>query len=414
MRTIYLDKNVPRMLAVKALRALWPGVVWSPISPLHDVQLPEPKLPGPRWLRVRNIQCGICATDLSLLQVKADPAIGGAAVPGIQRIYLGHEAVGEVVEVGPGVERFHVGDRVVIEARPFGSPNCHTQEIDPPCRNCAAGQSRFCENGSLGLGPLGVGAGWGESYTAHESEVWPVPPDLSDDQASMIEPMSVALHAVLRRPPQAGEPALVLGAGIIGLLTLQALHVAAPDSPVTVLARYPQQIEAARRLGAAHVVSGGDLYAEMAAITGAKHYRAPLNKGMLLGGFDVVYDCVGSGDTLRDALRWTRARGAVVLVGTTFSRVHTDLSPVYYQEVDLIGANTFGMEDWRGRRAHTFDLVIEMLQEGVLTVEGLITHRFPFKDVRKAIAAANDKHSGAIKVTLTYEDEAHSPASEGG
>ena len=150
------------------------------------------------------------------------------------------------------------------------------------------------------------------------------------------------------------------------------------------------------------VITGGDLYAALADITHAKVYRAPLNRGMLLGGFEVIYDCVGSADTVTNGLRWARAGGAVVVVGISLDNLKVDLNPVWYQEVDLIGSHTFGVEDWRGDRVHTFDLVIEMLQKGKLIHEGLITHRFPFEDYRRAIFTAVTKRSGAIKVVFTY------------
>ena len=401
MRTVYWEKDIPRVVTSHLLRRIWPGVTWSPLSSVYVKDIPEPELPGPRWLRVRNRQCGICATDLSLLEVKPAVEIGVAAVPSLQRIYLGHELVGEVLEVGEAVGRFGVGDRVVMEARPAGSPNCHTQEIDPPCRQCAAGQSRLCENRALGLGPEGIGGGWGTGLIAHESELWPVPDDLNDDQASLIEPSAVALHAVLRRPPQSGERMLILGAGIIGLLVLQAARIVSPQSQITVMARHPHQAEMAKRLGADQVLAGRDAaYAQVAEITGARHFRYPLNRGMLLGGFEVVYDCVGKANTIVDGLRWTRAGGTYVMVGLALESLRLDLTPVWYQEVDLIGSLTFGLERWDERRAHTFDLVIELMQEGALRHEGLITHRFPLAQLRRAVAAAQDRRSGAIKVTL--------------
>jgi threonine dehydrogenase-like Zn-dependent dehydrogenase len=404
MRAIYVEKNLPRMLAVKALRPIWPGVIWSPLSPAKIVDLPLPSLPGPKWLRVHNERCGICASDLSLLNVKVDPVVAPAALPGNSRFYLGHEVVGRVAEVGEEVTRFKTGDRVVMESR-FAGPNCHSQGIEPVCRQCASGRERLCENASEGMGPVGIGGGWGDGYTAHESEVWPVPDDLSDDQAAMIEPASVALHGVLRRPPKAGEHALVLGAGVIGLLTLAAAKVVEPKAQVSIMARYPHQAEAAQKLGADHILSDRNPYESVAARTGGKLYRAPMNRGMILGGFDVIYDCVGSAETILDSLRWTRAGGAVVMVGISLGALKVDLNPVWYQEVDLLGSHTFGMENWRGQERHSFDWVIEMFQEGLIHPEELITHRFDLERVKEAIRVAQDKSQQSIKVMIHLDQE---------
>jgi threonine dehydrogenase-like Zn-dependent dehydrogenase len=230
--------------------------------------------------------------------------------------------------------------------------------------------------------------------------VYPVPDDLTSDQAVLVEPMAVGVHAVLRRPPAAGERVLILGSGIIGLLTLQAARALAPEANITVLARYPHQAEAARRFGATEVVNRGD-YRRMATLTDAKYYSAPMNKGMVLGGFDVIYDCVGSGRTVEDSLRWARAGGTVVIVGVNLAPAGLDLTPVWYQEVNLIGAMIHGADEWRGRRAHTYDIVYDLLRDGRLCAEGLITHRFPFTDYKRAIATAMDKRGAApIKVVF--------------
>src|SRR5437868_1686782 len=231
MRTIFVEKNLPKMLATKLIGPAWPGVAWSPLSAARVANLPEPELPGPRWLKVRNLQCGVCATDLALLFVNVDPSVAPAALPGNQRIYLGHEVVSVVEAVGSGVTRFKVGDRVVLDTR-FNGRHCLMQEIEPPCAYCAGGDYGLCVNASAGRGGFGQGGGWGDGYTAHETEVYPVPDDLSLDQATLIEPMSVGVHSVLRRPPEAHECVLVLGCGIIGLLTLQAVRAAAPNCSV--------------------------------------------------------------------------------------------------------------------------------------------------------------------------------------
>jgi threonine dehydrogenase-like Zn-dependent dehydrogenase len=402
MRAIYVEKNLPKMLAVKTIGSIWRGVCWSPLSPAVVADLPQPDLPGPRWIEVKNQQCGICATDLSLLYVHVDPAIGPAALPGNQRFYLGHEVLSTVIRVGSDVTRVRPGQRVVMDTR-FVGANCLSQEIDPPCEYCAEGQFGLCLNASENIGPRGVGGGWGDGYTAHETEVYPVPDELSDDEATLVEPLAVGVHAVLRRPPQPGEQVLIFGAGIIGLVTLEAVKAVAPECHLVAMARYPHQAEAALRLGAAEVISPGEGYAGVARATKAKYYTAPMNKGMLLGGFDLIYDCVGSGSTIEDSLRWARAGGTVVLVGIDLAQVKLDLAAVWYQEVDLIGANSHGCDLWQGQRRHTYDWVVDWLREGKLKSDGLITHRFPFHDYKRAIAVAQDKHKEKpIKVVFDY------------
>ena len=400
MRTIYVDKDIPRILVTRALKPVWPGVIFSRVSPARFAELPDPPLPGPRWVRVKNYQCGICATDLSLLTVDADPRIAPAALPGLQRFYLGHELVGEICEAGPGVTRFRLGDRVIMDAE---GANCATQEIEPPCPQCARGDPTLCENASMGKGGHGVGGGWSDSYTAHESAVYPVPADLSDDQATLIEPLSVGLRAVLHRALGPGQHALVVGCGTIGLCTLQCVRAIEPGCHITAVARHPQQAELARRLGADEVLgSGNDLYDSTARITGARLYKGMLGNRMLLGGFDVIYDCVGSARTLQDSLRWARAGGAVVIVGARLQPLKLDLTPVWIQEVDLVGTVAHGHHLWQGIERHDYDMVVDLLRSGKLTSDGLITHRFPLARWREAVRTAADKRSGSIKVLIDH------------
>ena len=401
MQTIYANKNIPRILATKLITPYWPGFVWTPFSSAVAATLPDPPLPGPDWLRVQNRICGICASDLHLLFVHVDLSVAPAALPSTQRFYLGHEVVSEVIEVGPAVTRFKVGDRVIMDTR-FGGPTCLTLGIQPLCRQCANHEYYFCENKAL-PGPIGAGGGWGDTYTAHESEVYPCPPDLSDDQAALVEPLSCTVRSTLRRPPQPGERVLVIGAGIIGLCQIMAARAFQPDCHITVMARYPHQAEIARRLGASDVLSGREGYAEIARRLGGKFYSAPLNKGLVVGGFDVIYDCVGSGQTMGDALRWTRAGGSVVIVGINLNPVNIDLTLVWYHHINLIGVREHGYSAWNGQTRHDYDWVIDFIRAGRFSTDGLITHRFPFKDYKQAIAVSMSKaRERPIKVVLEY------------
>jgi len=406
VRTIYFEKNIPKILLVRTLRSLWPTIFFSRFSPTRFVEIAEEPLPGPRWVRVRNRLCGICATDLHLFHVETDPKLAAAALPGTERLYLGHEVCGEVSEVGPGVTTLKVGDRVTMDSRVVLHPTCLSQEIEPRCRHCQQGNYQLCENAALNRPPIGVGGGWGDSFTAHVTELYQAPAEFSDETVMMIEPLSVGVRSALAQLPRSDESVLVIGGGIVGLNVTQAVRALAPACRITVMARYPQQIAMARQLGANDVIANEDPYAATARITGAKLYKAPFHNQMLLGGFDIIYDCVGSAQSVQDALRWARAGGTVVLVGVSMEPLRCDLSPVWYQEVKLIGVMAHGMEERNGVRQSTYDLTCELLRQGKLTTTGLITHYFPLTRWQEAIRTAKDKRNGAIKVAFDYRTSA--------
>jgi len=130
MRTVYFEKNIPKILLTKALRPIWPGIVYSPLSPTRFEEIADEPLPGSNWIRVRNWLCGICASDLHLFLVEADPKIAGAALPGTNRLYLVHEVIGEVSEIGQGVTSLKVGDRVIMDSRAVMSSTCLSQGLE--------------------------------------------------------------------------------------------------------------------------------------------------------------------------------------------------------------------------------------------------------------------------------------------
>ena len=402
MRAICVERNIARVLLTKLISPRWPGFVWTPLSSARVMEFPDPPLPGPRWLRLRNEICGICASDLSLLFVHADPSIAPAALPANIRFFLGHEVVSVVTEVGENVTRFEVGDRVLMDTH-FSGASCETLEIDPPCRYCADGEPRFCVNKSA-PGPRGIGGGFGDGYITHETAVYPCPPDLSRDQAVLTEPFSVALRGVMRFPPQDGDRVLVIGAGIIGLSTLMAVKALCPDCMVTVVARYPHQAKLVEKLGAEHILTGVEDYATIAGLTGGKFFTAPLNKGVIVGGFDMIYDCVANNRTLNDALRWVRAGGTVMMIGSYLAPMRkVDLTPVWYHHVNLVGTYGHGPSLWKGVRRHAYEWVFDFLRDGRFQAEGLVTHRFSFEEYKNAIATAMSKAKArAIKVVFEY------------
>jgi len=114
----------------------------------------------------------------------------------------------------------------------------------------------------------------------------------------------------------------------------------------------------------------------------------------------------GRPQTLRDALRWARAGGAVVLVGVYMAPMNIDLTSVWYSEVDLVGMFAHGGEDWQGERLSTFELVVRLLRERKLNFDGFITHRFPLSQYCQAFLTAMDQaRSHPIKVVFEYRGQ---------
>jgi threonine dehydrogenase-like Zn-dependent dehydrogenase len=160
----------------------------------------------------------------------------------------------------------------------------------------------------------------------------------------------------------------------------------------------------------------------VARLTGARHFKRRFAPDLLVGGFDVVYDCVGSADSLQDALRWVRGGGTVVLVGARRAAMELDMTPLWHQEITLVGATGHGTESWpgsagvahwggdNGGRISTFALAAALIREGRLTPQRLITHRFPLRHIRIAVQTARDRaEHDAIKVLLDIRDVAPMP-----
>jgi len=401
MKSIYFDLNIPKILLIQLISRVWKNVFYSRISPVSFGELPAIALPGSKWVRIKNRVSGICGSDLSLFFLEANPKISLAALPGLARVFLGHEICGEVIEVGSGVTGFKIGDRVIFQKT---MPNCFQKEIELVCVQCAAGNYALCENQSEGTIPENTGGGWSDFFLSHESNILLAPDSLTDDQAVLIEPAAVAVRAVLKKKPAAGDSVLVIGAGIIGLLTVKVIKLLQPTCHVTVLARHPFQGELAQRAGADVILSGRNHYEKIAEITGAKHYAGMFNNHILLGGFHVIFDCVGKGESLHHAARWCKAGGTIVLVGVDYNPSKFDYTPIVFQEIQILGSFCHGQEEFKSEKISTFDLAMRFVTEKKLNLDGLITHRFRLENYRDALRIVTDKkNSSVVKAVFEFK-----------
>lgn len=409
MRALVADVSTPRYLLTLAAqriprglgsRAGWgPGGLLSERANLPDLMLPS----APGWVRVSPELSGICGSDVAILHAKTSLVL--TAYGSAPTMILGHEIVGVVDEVGPGVVRVAPGDRVVVN--PIVS--CRQRGHDPVCRACAEGFPGVCErfdqpgvsgcrSMSLGL-DAAVGGGWGQQVLAHESMLHPVG-DMPSRRAVLAEPASITLHAALRWQ-RSGDRAVVIGAGTIGLLTVAALRMLHPDLDIIVLSDTDFGADQARQVGASRVLPSGPQAIEaLAEQDGGRVLRPRLTKTPILEqGVDVVFDCVGGSATIDLGLHLLRSTGTFVLIGAA-GKQEVDWSLVWNRRITLAGTYNFGPEPALDGR-HTMDQVVEWLGVPEYRVDSLVTHIFDLDHWREALGTASaGPRAQAVKTTL--------------
>jgi threonine dehydrogenase-like Zn-dependent dehydrogenase len=402
--------SVPRIALTRALGLFSRQGYTSAPAPVRLDEIPDATLRGDDWVVVRTALTGLCGSDQKQVQLKGhfdNPLSGILSFPHV----LGHESAGVIAETGRAVSRVRPGDRVVLN--PWLS--CAPRGISPPCPSCTEGNLSLCENFDRGALSAGLHLGnckdapgaYAPRVAVHESQVFALPANVSFAQAVLADPFAVSFHAVLKDPPDGDAPTvLVYGAGTIGLGAVAAVKVVKPRARIFAIARYPQQVEAARKLGAAAVLttsSGAEIIAEIAKLTGARTWR-PRFKGlpMLAGGVDAVYDSICAPDTLEIAVRLTRPRGIVSIIGVEAPK-RFEWTPIYFKELRVVGSNAFGLETFRGVRKHAMEHYLDLCASGEVDLGFLVTHRYPLAEWRKAFQTAISKETGCLKVAFAFD-----------
>ena len=413
MKGVTFNVSVPHFLLAKTAGRISDSALYGLLSGVKMSDLPDPQLPGPDWVEIEVVAGGICGSDISNLTYSASPAMEPfGSFPAV----LGHEIMGRVKSVGTNVSKMSQGQRVTVD--PMIS--CTTRGYPPedPCSSCSEGLHCTCERAGedgvtlIGDEPLSRGltigyhrdlpGGWGQTVLAHESQVFPVDDALSDNAAVLLEPLSIALHAVLRTPPEGEEPAFVIGSGTIALATIWALRATGFQGPILAQAKREHEQKLARTLGATDVVAPGFQARDALIDTGASAYMPVVGPEVFSGGgFPLIYDCVGNQGSLAQSLGFASPRGRIVVIGCVAEFKKLDLTFVWARELRIRGAVGYGLETWRGERRHTFEIAHDLLLETGAPVQDMVTHAYPLDQYRDALrAAANHRKSGAVKVVL--------------
>lgn len=405
MKAIEFNVNALTYVTLKLLGNFSRKAYYGRFSGIRYKELPEPALPGDDWVKVKTSYGGICGSDLNMIYLHDSPSASPfTSMPFI----IGHENVGVIVETGQAIKDFAVGDRVVADP----VLPCVARGIEELCPSCRRGEYSTCQNFTRGKLKPGmsmgicqdVGGSWGEYYVAHRSQLVRVPATVSDEDALLVDPLASALHQVIRHFPKDGEKVLIIGAGVIGLLTVGCLRALGSKAHITVLTRHRFQGELAQRQGADAVVySRGDYYKSLAEVSGAELLKPIIGKRIVQGGFETVFDCVGSDRTLDDALRFTAPGGKMVLIGLASIPKGVDWTPIWLKEISVAGAVYYSTEQYDGRPVRTYQLAMDLIEQKKVNLDGLLTHTFPLSDYRHAIEVASGKKAhNSVKVAFRF------------
>ena len=332
----------------------------------YDIRLEDVETPRIRadqvLVRVRAV--GICGSDVHYYRT------GRAGVYVVKEpIILGHECSGEIAEIGSDVEGFKPGDRVVIEP---GFP-CRR------CSYCKSGRYNLCENMQF-YGTPPVNGAFCEYIAADADFVYKMPENLTFEEGSMIEPLSVGIHATRRGHITVEDTVTILGAGPIGLLALQAVR-ARGVTTVYVTDIQDYLLEHAKRLGASETINARreDPVRRIMELTDGK-------------GTDVVIEAVGSVETGRQTFEIVKRGGRIVIIGV-FPKTEFAVRMTDFVDKELTVCGVF-------RYTNTYPTALKLVSAGKIELKSLITHVFTLDEIHKAMEVAEKKIGNPVKVIV--------------
>lgn len=328
---------------------------------LQMVPVPEP---GPNEVLIKVRKSAICGTDVHIWNWDEWSA-KTVPVP----MVVGHEFCGQIVDCGPGAQKYKIGTRVSAE----GHVVCGV------CRNCRAGRGQLCRN-TEGIGVNRPGS-FAEYVCLPEHNVVPIPNDIPDEIAALFDPLGNAVHTALSFD-LVGEDVLVTGAGPIGIMgALVAQKVGARKVVITDI--NPYRLQLAERMGVQYVVD-----------VSKTSLRDVMGDIGMSEGFDVGLEMSGAAPAMRQMIERMNNGGKLALLGIAPTEFAVDWNTVIFNMLEIKGI--YGREMYE-----TWYKMIALVQSG-LDISGLITHRISIEDYRDGFAAMTSGQSG--KVVMDWGD----------
>ena len=319
-----------------------------------EIDAPQP---GTNEVRIRPALAGICGTDISIYKGHR---------PTEYPFILGHEVLGRITEIGSGVTKLKIDDRVIVE------PNY-------PCGNCALcrrGRGSVCTH-KIAMG-VNIPGCFSEYATAPAEFVWPVPDTISDHDAVTIEPLAVSLHGLFRSGTKPGDTVAVLGCGVVGLLLIHA----AVDMGLRVIAhdRFPEKLDMAQSLGATIPPENEDTET----LWGRENVTT-------------VFECAGVPETAELAFSAAPRGSDIVLLGLSSL-------PAKFVPVKIVREGINILTSMIYDHPADFARAIELVAAGRLRPSKVVTDVYPLSDIHKAIERAASGTGGKVLVNYEVKD----------
>ncbi|WP_163322542.1 galactitol-1-phosphate 5-dehydrogenase [Draconibacterium mangrovi] len=326
-------------------------------------EVAEP-VPAPNEVLVKVKACGICGSDVHGM----DGSTGRRKPP----IIMGHEASGVITALGSEVSGWNIGDRVTFDSTIYPLNDWYTLN----------GHYNLSENRQV----LGVSPGtykkhgaFAEYVTVPEHILYRLPDNVSFEQAAMVEPAAVALHAIKQSGLQLGESAAVIGTGMIGLFLIQLLSLS-NASPLFAIDVESSKLDMAKKFGAEVILNHNkdNLIKEVLSRTNSR-------------GIDHVFEAVGIEPTVNNAIEIVRKGGKVVLVGNLSANINFPLQSVVTREIKILGSCAI-----RGE----YETVLQLIDAGKIKVDEMISAVAPLSEGADWFKRLYNKEAGLKKVIL--------------
>lgn len=373
---MYAPEGVTTAPAMPVPEMMKAWVLGDPTE-LHRVDKPTP-VPGRAEVLVRIDAVAICATDLEVIQY-GTPAMIEGGKPFNKNWTPGHEYMGTVAALGPGVDEFAIGDRVTVEIH----AGCGQ------CKRCRMGMYTSCHNYGLNYGTRNKGhrangfttnGGFADYAVNNINTMIRVPDDMSDEEATLVVTAGTSMYGLTELGGLvAGESVAVIGPGPIGLLAA-AVAKALGASPVILIGTRENRLQIGRELGADITLDARseDVVARVRDITGK--------------GADYVLDCAGTADTVNQAVHMTNRGGRVCLAAFPKNRVEFDIGYLAVNNIYLYGI--------RGEGRSATHRAMAFMAEKRFDARKVHTHTFDMDNLSEALRYARDRVDDAIKVVV--------------